>query len=76
MLPPTAVFAQDKGALFINVSSEDPWKVSMAAFFGTNFALKEGYKPVMIFDKENRAIGQATSHSQTIYLNRLTRTNP
>ena len=33
-------------------------------------------KPVMIFDKENRAIGQATSHSQTIYLNRLTRTNP
>jgi len=32
-------------------------------------------KPVAIFDKENRQIGHATSHSQTIYLNRLTRSN-
>jgi hypothetical protein len=30
-------------------------------------------KPVAIFDKENRMIGQASSHSQTIYLNRLMR---
>ncbi|HEY5590689.1 MAG TPA: hypothetical protein VIK55_06685 [Paludibacter sp.] len=32
-------------------------------------------KPVMIFDKENRVIGQATTNSQTIYLNRLMRNN-
>jgi hypothetical protein len=32
-------------------------------------------KPVAIFDKENRVIGQGNSHSQTIYLNRLTRNN-
>jgi len=30
-------------------------------------------KPVAIFDKDYRPIGQGTSHSQTIYLNRLTR---
>jgi hypothetical protein len=32
-------------------------------------------KPVAIFDKENRVIGQATSHSQTIYLNKLLHRN-
>lgn len=32
-------------------------------------------KPVSIVDKENRVIGHATSHSQTIYLNRLMRNN-
>ena len=31
-------------------------------------------KPVAIYDRDHRQIGQATSHSQTIYLNRLTRT--
>lgn len=46
---PAPAQAQDKPALFINVTSEDPWKVAMAAFFGTNFALKQGHKPVVIF---------------------------
>lgn len=32
-------------------------------------------KPVAIFDRENRVIGQATTNSQTIYLNRLMRNN-
>jgi myosin heavy subunit len=32
-------------------------------------------KPVAIYDKENRMIGQATSHSQTIYLNKLLHRN-
>ena len=41
--------AQQKGSLFINVTSEDPWKVSMAAFFGLNFALKQGQGPVVMF---------------------------
>jgi predicted peroxiredoxin len=46
---PIVAQAQDKPALFINVTDEDPWKVAMAAFFGTNFALKQGHKPVVIF---------------------------
>ncbi len=41
--------ARNKGALFINVTNEDPWKVSMATFFGTQFALKQGHGPVVIF---------------------------
>lgn len=45
---PFASFAQDKPALFINVTNDDPWKVSMAAFFGTAFALKQGH-PVTMF---------------------------
>jgi hypothetical protein len=32
-------------------------------------------KPVNIIDRENRVIGQATSHSQTIYLNKLLHRN-
>jgi hypothetical protein len=32
-------------------------------------------KPVAIFDKDHKQIGHATSHSQTIYLNRLMRNN-
>jgi predicted peroxiredoxin len=49
LMAPLASHAQDKQALFINLTNEDPWKVSMAAFFGTNFALKQGKKPVVIF---------------------------
>lgn len=48
-LVPIVAQAQDKPALFINLTDEDPWKVAMAAFFGTNFALKQGHKPVIIF---------------------------
>jgi predicted peroxiredoxin len=48
-LVPIVAQAQDKPALFINLTDEDPWKVAMAAFFGTNFALKQGHKPVVIF---------------------------
>lgn len=48
-LAPLAAQAQDKPALFINVTAEDPWKVAMAAFFGTNFALKQGHKDVVVF---------------------------
>jgi predicted peroxiredoxin len=46
---PVAAHAQDKPALFINLTNDDPWKVAMAAFFGTNFALKQGHKDVVIF---------------------------
>lgn len=50
---PVAAHAQTQASpdapLFINVTSEDPWKVAMAAFFGTNFALKQGHKPVVMF---------------------------
>lgn len=56
MLAPASAGAQatptqgvDDAPLFINVTSDDPWKVAMAAFFGTNFALKQGHKPVLIF---------------------------
>jgi predicted peroxiredoxin len=49
LLAPVAAHAQDKAPLFINVTSDDPWKVAMAAFFGTNFALKQGHKPVVLF---------------------------
>lgn len=44
---PLASHAEDKGTLFVNVTSEDPWKVSMAAFFATQFALKQGHPAVM-----------------------------
>lgn len=44
-----AARAQDKAPLFINLSTDDPWKVAMAAFFGTNFGLKQGHKPVIVF---------------------------
>ncbi len=44
---PQPAHAQDKPALFVNVTSEDPWKVSMAAFFGTQFALKQGHLATM-----------------------------
>lgn len=46
---PVNAHAQDKPALFINLTNDDPWKVAMAAFFGTNFALKQGHKDVVIF---------------------------
>lgn len=47
---PTTSHAQEsKPALFINLTNDDPWKVAMAAFFGTNFALKQGHKDVVIF---------------------------
>lgn len=49
MLVPVVACAQDKSALFINVTNDDPWKVAMPAFFATNFALKQGHKPVVIF---------------------------
>lgn len=49
LIAPVAAQAQDKPALFINLTNEDPWKVAMAAFFGTNFALKQGHKDVVIF---------------------------
>lgn len=49
LFAPLAAQAQDKPALFINVTAEDPWKVAMAAFFGTNFALKQGHKEVVVF---------------------------
>lgn len=48
-LSPSPAQAQEKGALFINITNEDPWKVSMAAFFGTQFALKQGHGPVVLF---------------------------
>lgn len=49
LLAAAPAFAQQKSSLFINVTSEDPWKVSMAAFFGLNFALKQGHGPVVMF---------------------------
>lgn len=49
LLAPLSARAQEKAPLFINLSNDDPWKVAMAAFFGTNFGLKQGHKPVVIF---------------------------
>lgn len=53
LMLPVVAHAQTQASadapLFINVTSEDSWKVSMAAFFGTNFALKQGHKPVVMF---------------------------
>ena len=40
---------------------------------GVEKAIKN--KPVAIYDQDHRQIGHATSHSQTIYLSRLTRSN-
>lgn len=45
----SAVQASPDAPLFINVTSEDPWKVAMSAFFGTAFALKQGHQPVVMF---------------------------
>ena len=47
LLTPLSSHAQDKAPLFMNVTNEDPWKVAMSAFFGTNFALKQGHPTVM-----------------------------
>lgn len=47
--PITSHAQESKPALFINLTNDDPWKVAMAAFFGTNFALKQGHKDVVIF---------------------------
>lgn len=44
-----AAQASPDAPLFINVTSDDPWKVAMSAFFGTQFALKQGHKPVVLF---------------------------
>ena len=49
LVAPMTAQAQDKSALFINLTNDDPWKVAMAAFFATNFALKQDHKPVVIF---------------------------
>jgi predicted peroxiredoxin len=49
LFAPLTTHAQDKAPLFINLTNDDPWKVSMAAFFGTNFALKQGHPTVVIF---------------------------
>ncbi len=49
MLAPISARAEEKAPLFINLTNDDPWKVSMAAFFAINFALKQGHKPVVIF---------------------------
>jgi len=47
LLAPLPVAAQDKPQLFINVTDEDPWKVAMAAFFGTAFAQKQGHQTTL-----------------------------
>jgi len=46
-LAPTVAVAQDKPQLFINVTDQDPWKVAMAAFFGTAFAQKQGHQTTL-----------------------------
>ena len=48
LLAPLQAQAQDNAPLFINLSNDDPWKVAMAAFFGTHFALKQNH-PAVIF---------------------------
>lgn len=47
LFAPLPAAAQDKPQLFINVTDEDPWKVSMAAFFGTAFAQKQGHQTTL-----------------------------
>ncbi|MEF9995736.1 MAG: DsrE family protein [Burkholderiaceae bacterium] len=47
-LPQTAS-AQTGPAMVINLTSAEPWRASMAAFVGTNFALKQGVKDVVMF---------------------------
>jgi predicted peroxiredoxin len=49
LLAPIPAAAEEPAPLFINLTNDDPWKVAMAAFFGTNFGLKQGHKPVVIF---------------------------
>lgn len=49
LFAPVSAQAQENAPLFINLTNDDPWKASMAAFFATNFALKQGHKPVVIF---------------------------
>ena len=49
LFAPVSAQAQENAHLFINLTNDDPWKASMAAFFATNFALKQGHKPVVIF---------------------------
>jgi predicted peroxiredoxin len=48
LLAPISSHAQEKAPLFMSVTNDEPWKVAMAAFFGTNFALKQGH-PAVIF---------------------------
>ncbi len=49
MSAPISAYADEKRPLFINLTNNDPWKVAMAAFFATDFALKQGHEPVVIF---------------------------
>lgn len=74
LLSPLASHAQDKSPLFINITNEDPWKVAMAAFFGTNFALKQGHPAVMFVNVQatplfhkNRADVRSEQFGRTVH---------
>jgi len=46
---PTPGHAAEDKALFVNLTSADTWKATMAISFAHKMALKNGFKPVTIF---------------------------
>jgi len=46
---PTPSFAGDDKGLFVNLTTADTWKATMAIGFAHKMALKNGFKPVTIF---------------------------
>jgi len=74
LLAPLVGHAQDKSPLFMSVTNEDPWKVAMAAFFGTNFALKQGHPAVLFVNVQatpmfhkNKADVRAEQFGRTVH---------
>ena len=46
---PSAMAAENKGGLFINLTTDDTWAAAKAIFFAHEKVLKSGYKPVAIW---------------------------
>ncbi len=45
---PRTAHAQEGSALFVNISTDDPWRVASAVFFAAQFGVKEGH-PTTLF---------------------------
>jgi len=48
-LPAVASAEENKGGLFINLTTDDTWAATKAIFFAHEKVLKNGYKPVAIW---------------------------
>jgi len=45
----TSSFAENKGGLFVNLTTDDTWAATKAILFAHEKVLKKGYKPVAIW---------------------------